>query len=237
MSLSDVFRDRYYEPGYVYIAGSLSDRVIKIGVTKNIQSQQNYLRSRSYGGIGDWVLLYYVWVNGGGRTEHKARRRLQRYKTMRMYKKDGRRQKGREIVKCTFSVALDALSNCIDDSERSGAWQSNRCSEFEFRRQDAVKHEPDDLTREVETLVPAKGIFNLFRKIDDIELSVRTANCLRNGNIAYVGELVEKSEAALLRSSLFGRRSVNEINDVLAQMGLHLGMKVPGWPTGIVEAL
>src|SRR5260370_26336544 len=113
MSLSDVFRDRYYEPGYVYIAGSLSNRVIKIGTTKKIRPQQKYLRNRKYGGIGDWGLLYYVWVDEGGKVEHEALRRVRRHQTLRMYTKDGSRQKGREIVQCSFSTSLDALSDCI----------------------------------------------------------------------------------------------------------------------------
>ena len=65
MSLSEVYRDRYYSPGYVYIAGSLSERVLKIGVTINIHGQQAYLRNRRYGSIGDWVLLYYIHVDSG----------------------------------------------------------------------------------------------------------------------------------------------------------------------------
>ena len=73
MSLSEVYRDRYYSSGYVYVAGSLSERVLKIGVTINIHQQQAYLRNRCYGGIGDWVLLYYVHVDSGGEVEHDAR--------------------------------------------------------------------------------------------------------------------------------------------------------------------
>jgi hypothetical protein len=98
MSLTDVYRDRYYAPGYVYIAGSLSGRVIKIGTTINIRRQQKRLQNLEYGSLSDWKILYYVWVDEGGKIEHAARRRLRCYKTLRMYKKDGSWQKGREIV-------------------------------------------------------------------------------------------------------------------------------------------
>jgi hypothetical protein len=133
MSLNDVYRDRHYAPGYVYIAGSLSGRVIKIGTTVNIgRPQQNKLRNLKYGGLDDWVLLYYVWVDEGGNIEHAARRKLQPYKTMRMYYKDGSRQKAREILQCSFSMAQKTLSNLISEEERSRAWQSSYCSVYDF---------------------------------------------------------------------------------------------------------
>ncbi len=71
---------------------------------------------------------------------------------------------------------------------------------------------------------------NLFRSVDDLELSVRSANCLKNANIRYIGELVSKSEAEMLKTKNFGRKSLNEIKEILSEMGLNLGMKVDGWP-------
>ncbi len=78
---------------------------------------------------------------------------------------------------------------------------------------------------------------NLLRKVDELELSVRSANCLKNDNIIYIGDLVQKSEGEMLRTPNFGRKSLNEIKEVLATMGLHLGMQVPGWPPENVEDL
>jgi len=77
----------------------------------------------------------------------------------------------------------------------------------------------------------------LLKKVDELELSVRSANCLKNDNIVYIGDLVQKSEAEMLRTPNFGRKSLNEIKEVLAQMGLHLGMEVPGWPPENIEEL
>ena len=77
----------------------------------------------------------------------------------------------------------------------------------------------------------------LLKKVDELELSVRSANCLKNDNIVYIGDLIQKSEAEMLRTPNFGRKSLNEIKEVLAQMGLHLGMEVPGWPPENIEEL
>lgn len=71
---------------------------------------------------------------------------------------------------------------------------------------------------------------NLFRSVDDLELSVRSANCLKNANIRYIGELVVRSEAEMLKTKNFGRKSLNEIKEILTEMGLSLGMKIDGWP-------
>ena len=78
---------------------------------------------------------------------------------------------------------------------------------------------------------------NLLRKVEELELSVRSANCLKNDNIIYIGDLVQKTEAEMLRTPNFGRKSLNEIKEVLAQMGLHLGMDIPAWPPENIEDL
>ncbi|MBT4006149.1 MAG: DNA-directed RNA polymerase subunit alpha [Rhodospirillales bacterium] len=78
---------------------------------------------------------------------------------------------------------------------------------------------------------------NLLRKVEELELSVRSANCLKNDNIIYIGDLVQKSEGEMLRTPNFGRKSLNEIKEVLAQMGLHLGMEILEWPPENIEDL
>ena len=71
---------------------------------------------------------------------------------------------------------------------------------------------------------------NLFRTVDDLELSVRSANCLKNANIRHIGELVIRSESEMLKTKNFGRKSLNEIKEILGEMGLSLGMDIEGWP-------
>ena len=70
---------------------------------------------------------------------------------------------------------------------------------------------------------------NLFRSVDELELSVRSANCLQNANIRLIGELVQKSEQEMLKTKNFGRKSLKEIKEILANMELHLGMKIDNW--------
>ena len=91
---------------------------------------------------------------------------------------------------------------------------------------------------EAEPTIPDLAFNPAFlKKVDELELSVRSANCLKNDNIVYIGDLVQKTEAEMLRTPNFGRKSLNEIKEVLAQMGLHLGMEVPGWPPENIEEL
>lgn len=78
---------------------------------------------------------------------------------------------------------------------------------------------------------------HLLKKVDELELSVRSANCLKNDNIIYIGDLVQKTEQEMLKTPNFGRKSLNEIKEVLTQMGLVLGMHVPDWPPENIEDL
>ena len=88
-----------------------------------------------------------------------------------------------------------------------------------------------------ETVGAAEPAFNrnLLRKVDELELSVRSANCLKNDNIIYIGDLVQKTEQEMLRTPNFGRKSLNEIKEVLSTMGLHLGMEITEWPPENIE--
>lgn len=97
----------------------------------------------------------------------------------------------------------------------------------------------DEPTKAVEETRHPELAFNaaLLKKVDELELSVRSANCLKNDNIVYIGDLIQKTEAEMLRTPNFGRKSLNEIKEVLASMGLHLGMEVPNWPPDNIEEL
>jgi len=77
----------------------------------------------------------------------------------------------------------------------------------------------------------------LLKKVDELELSVRSANCLKNDNIVYIGDLIQKTEAEMLRTPNFGRKSLNEIKELLSTMGLHLGMDIIDWPPENIEDL
>ena len=90
-----------------------------------------------------------------------------------------------------------------------------------------------DEPEEIKESVPEDKLpFNksLLKKVEELELSVRSANCLKNDNIIYIGDLVQKSEGEMLRTPNFGRKSLNEIKEVLTGMSLYLGMEIPNWP-------
>ena len=99
---------------------------------------------------------------------------------------------------------------------------------FEDPQQEIVEEEPTP-----ESLMNP----HLLRKVEELELSVRSANCLKNDNIVYIGDLVQKSESEMLRTPNFGRKSLNEIKEVLTNMGLNLGQIIPEWPPENIEQL
>lgn len=87
--------------------------------------------------------------------------------------------------------------------------------------------EPDEVDADSDDAPPLNE--NLYRSVEDLELSVRSANCLRNADINYIGELVQKTEAEMLKTKNFGRKSLNEIKQLLSEMDLSLGIKIEGW--------
>ncbi|HXZ37232.1 MAG TPA: DNA-directed RNA polymerase subunit alpha [Thermodesulfobacteriota bacterium] len=90
--------------------------------------------------------------------------------------------------------------------------------------------EQEALPRAPEVQEPGKLNDNLFKSVDELELSVRSANCLKNADIRYIGDLVQKTEVEMLKTKNFGRKSLNEIKEILSEMGLSLGMKLENWP-------
>ena len=96
--------------------------------------------------------------------------------------------------------------------------------------------EPEpEVEEDAESILPFNR--SLLKKVDELELSVRSANCLKNDNIVYIGDLVQKTEPEMLRTPNFGRKSLNEIKEVLKIMSLELGMDVEGWPPENIEEL
>jgi len=90
-----------------------------------------------------------------------------------------------------------------------------------------INFEEVEETREPEQVQETELINeNLFKSVDELELSVRSANCLKNAGIHLIGELVQKTEAEMLKTRNFGRKSLNEIKEILSEMGLSLGMKI-----------
>jgi|TARA_B110000259_G_scaffold186971_1_gene239624 DNA-directed RNA polymerase subunit alpha len=89
--------------------------------------------------------------------------------------------------------------------------------------------DPQEVVQEVKSSEPEFNK-NLLKRVEELELSVRSMNCLKNDNIIYIGDLVQKTEPEMLRTPNFGRKSLNEIKEVLSTMSLYLGMEIPNWP-------
>ena len=96
--------------------------------------------------------------------------------------------------------------------------------------------DPQEIVKEVKSSEPEFNR-NLLKRVEELELSVRSMNCLKNDNIIYIGDLVQKTEPEMLRTPNFGRKSLNEIKEVLQQMELNLGMSVPDWPPENIDEL
>tara|TARA_Y100000768_G_scaffold46294_1_gene30196 strand:- start:1083 stop:2117 length:1035 start_codon:yes stop_codon:yes gene_type:complete len=96
--------------------------------------------------------------------------------------------------------------------------------------------DPKEIIRETKTVEPEFNK-NLLKRVEELELSVRSMNCLKNDNIIYIGDLVQKTEPEMLRTPNFGRKSLNEIKEVLSSMSLYLGMEIPNWPPDNIAEL
>jgi hypothetical protein len=110
------YQARHRAEQYVYIAGSLSAKLIKIGTCIDTMQRENRLRAERYGGAGDWEMIFTVWVKNAGAVEQSAHSRLSHYCVARDYWKDGVRQTGIELLECSFTVArravMDAAGPC-----------------------------------------------------------------------------------------------------------------------------
>ena len=129
----------------------------------------------------------------------------------------------------------DALTNVVEpgSAQQITTWPSDQ---YGYGFIEGALKFFSEVRPEIERVVlPFNPI--LLKKVDELILSVRSANCLKNDGIVYVGDLVQKTEAEMRRTPNFGRRSLDEIKEVLVQMGLHLGMEVPGWPPENIEEL
>ena len=96
--------------------------------------------------------------------------------------------------------------------------------------------DPKEVVKEVKSTEPEFNK-NLLKRVEELELSVRSMNCLKNDNIIYIGDLVQKTEPEMLRTPNFGRKSLNEIKEVLNTMSLYLGMEIPNWPPDNIAEL
>jgi hypothetical protein len=126
------YQARHSAEQYVYIAGSVSEELIKIGTCKDVPQREHKLRAECYGGAGDWEVVFSVMVGNAGDVEHSARSKLHRHGVVRPYWKDGFRQDGIELLRCSFSRAREALMDAADGYRVADPWQARRTLRYEF---------------------------------------------------------------------------------------------------------
>ncbi|MGD1036763.1 MAG: GIY-YIG nuclease family protein [Roseiarcus sp.] len=126
------YQGRHHSSGYVYIAGSLSAKLLKIGTAIDIEQRKSNLRHQAYGGIHNWDMLFYAKVENGGKVEGEALRLLQRFKITRTYEKDGSLQEASELLQTSFPNAIKALAETIGDSKRENLWKSARWADYDW---------------------------------------------------------------------------------------------------------
>ena|SRR5215831_9276238 len=126
------FQKRYSSPGYVYIAGSLSGRVIKIGTATDITQRENQLRAERHAGFSDWEVLFSIKVSEAGRVEHDVSTRLRGRKVYRTYFKDGISQTATEVLQCSFSAAQQAISETVGEFANYETWWRWHAWQYEF---------------------------------------------------------------------------------------------------------
>jgi hypothetical protein len=231
---------RYYREAYVYIAGSRREKVVKIGCSKTPWDRGQILNTLGYGNISDWQLLYYAKYSDAGKVEFAVHRHLSEFASPRRYIREYNAVDCREIFSCGYSEARQALTSASPDGATNEYEYSNAPFSYEFLErkppaQSISTPEPErEEQPELEGSPAVDAVF--FQQVDELELSVRTANCLKNEGIVYIGELVQKTEAEMLRTPNFGRKSLNELKEVLSPIGLHFGMVIEEWPRkGVVQ--
>ena len=152
------------------------------------------------------------------------------------------------VKKVSYSVSTAREGKALDYDKLTMEVETNGCISAEDALAYSARIFQDQLSMFVNfdepqevaiTETPKEPEFNrnLLRKVDELELSVRSMNCLKNDNIIYIGDLVQKSEGEMLRTPNFGRKSLNEIKEILNGMSLYLGMEIPNWPPDNIAEL
>jgi T5orf172 domain len=132
------FQQNYRSTRYVYIAGSLSKQIIKIGNCADCDQREHQMRAEQYGGISDWRMLFSVKVDRAGEIEDWARQSLAQYRIGGAYWKDGFRQEARELLRCSFSLALAAVERFTGTENDTKVLFTKRASLYEFAHDQKV---------------------------------------------------------------------------------------------------
>lgn len=127
------YQKRHNTEGYIYIAGSKAARLLKVGTCVDIEQRRRNLRNQMYGGISDWEMLFTAKVDAGGKVEGDALARLSKFKVVRMYEKDGKKQEAAEMLKTSFSVALSVVQESLKTTRATEIRKALKTSDYEFK--------------------------------------------------------------------------------------------------------
>lgn len=127
------YQKRHNTEGYIYIAGSKAARLLKVGTCVDIEQRRRNLRNQMYGGISDWEMLFTAKVDAGGKVEGDALARLSKFKVVRMYEKDGKKQEAAEMLKTSFSVALSVVQESLKATKATEIRKALKTSDYEFK--------------------------------------------------------------------------------------------------------
>lgn len=127
------YQKRHNTEGYIYIAGSKAARLLKVGTCVDIEQRRRNLRNQMYGGITDWEMLFTAKVDAGGKVEGDALARLSRFKVVRMYEKDGKKQEAAEMLKTSFSVALSVVQQSLKTTKATEIRKALKTADYEFK--------------------------------------------------------------------------------------------------------
>lgn len=127
------YQKRHNTEGYIYIAGSKAARLLKVGTCVDIEQRRRNLRNQMYGGISDWEMLFTAKVDAGGKVEGDALARLSKFKVVRMYEKDGKKQEAAEMLKTSFSVALSVVHESLKTTKATEIRKALKTSDYEFK--------------------------------------------------------------------------------------------------------
>ncbi len=199
------YQTRHRKTGHVYVAYSEMKQLAKVGCTEDLFEREKSLRDSEYGGAYDWGIIEHRWTKEMGALETKVRALLAQYSEQGFYFKDGRQQGANELFRCCPAVAIDAL-NKTGQGDVENIW-------YRPKRIAPVINVTEDMHRELSG-------FDWF---------IRTRNCLRVEKIVRIGDLVQYSEEDLLRIPNFGRRSLKEVQIIVENLGLQLGVNIRDW--------
>lgn len=132
---SIAYLERHYDKGYIYIAGSKKEKVVKIGFTSNINNREESLNNENYGQINDWKILFQVMCKNAGKIEFHTHKKLSKYLTDKNYLKNNKRNQCYEIFSCSYSLAKKTLDENIGDKKNIKKIKENTniINEYEFK--------------------------------------------------------------------------------------------------------